>query len=182
MIVLTDADEVLENLGEVWVELLNETYGTHVSFGDIREWDMCSAFPGLTRGQVYGMEMDERIYGRMKPKDGAAECLQKIISKGHELYVVTDTPYQILKPKMDNVLFKYYPFLTWKNFIITSNKKLIRGDVLIDDGLHNLVGAPYKKILMSAPYNLDFDAEKNGMIRVDNWKEVETALESLGIL
>ena len=182
MIVLTDADEVLENLSEVWIGLLNETYGTQVKIEDVLDWDMCKAFPTLTREQVYGMEFNEEIYERLRPLDGAAECLQKILAKGHELYVVTDTPYQILKPKMEKVLLKYFPFLTWKNFIITSNKKLIAGDVLIDDGLHNLIGAPYKKILKTAPWNKDFDAEANGMIRVKDWKEIEEALIKLNVL
>lgn len=139
MIVLTDADEVLENLSEVWVGLLNETYGTQVKIEDVLDWDMCKAFPTLT-------------------------------------------PYQILKSKMDKVLLKYFPFLTWKNFIITSNKKLIAGDVLIDDGVHNLIGAPYKKILKTAPWNKDFDAEANEMIRVKDWKEIEEALIKLNVL
>lgn len=79
MIILTDADGVLENLTHVWVELLNETYGRDVKYDDIREWDMCKAFPGLTREQVYGMELEDEIYNRMRPIEGAAEVLKKVI-------------------------------------------------------------------------------------------------------
>ena len=34
--------------------------------------------------------------------------------------------------------------LTWDQVIVTSRKQLIRGDVLIDDGIHNLEGGQYK--------------------------------------
>jgi hypothetical protein len=43
---------------------------------------------------------------------------------------------------------------------------MIRGDVLIDDGIHNLEGGDYKKILFTAAHNRNYDAEANGMIRV----------------
>ena len=48
---------------------------------------------------------------------------------------------------------------------------LIKGDVLIDDGFHYLEGGSYFKILIDAPYNQDYDAEKNGMVRVSTLKE-----------
>ena len=83
---------------------------------------------------------------------------------------------------MDKVIFKYYPFLTWKNIIVTSNKKIIKGDVLIDDGIHNLEGADYEKILVSAPYNEYYDAEGNGMHRVHSWNEIENVLVKMGVL
>ena len=51
MIILTDADGVLEDLTQVWIELLNETYGRNVKYEDVVEWDMCKAYPGLTREQ-----------------------------------------------------------------------------------------------------------------------------------
>lgn len=63
--------------------------------------------------------------------------------------------------------------------IITANKQMIRGDVLIDDGVHNLEGGSYKKILMTAPHNRNYDAEANGMIRVSNWTEIEKSIFDL---
>ena len=63
--------------------------------------------------------------------------------------------------------------------IITSRKQLIRGDVLIDDGIHNLEGGDYAKILVTAPHNIDYDAEANGMIRVKDWDEILSAVEML---
>ena len=56
---------------------------------------------------------------------------------------------------------------------------MIRGDVLIDDGLHNLIGGDYRKILFDSPHNRSFDAEGNGMIRVHNWDEAEQAIAAI---
>ncbi|MBO5639771.1 MAG: hypothetical protein J5916_07690 [Oscillospiraceae bacterium] len=63
--------------------------------------------------------------------------------------------------------------------IITSRKQLIRGDVLIDDGIHNLEGGAYIKILMTAPHNRNYDAEANGMIRAHHWAEIEEIIRRL---
>lgn len=179
MIILIDADGVLENLTHAWVEYLNRRYGTSVCYEDITDWDMTKAFPTLSREQVYGAELDEELYSLLRPLNGAPEYVKKLIDDGNEVYVVTSTPYQVIKVKYEQVMAKYYPFLSWKNFIITSNKQLIRGDVLIDDGIHNLVGGEYAKILVSTPYNEAFDAEGSGMIRAHDWAEIYDAVKSL---
>jgi 5'(3')-deoxyribonucleotidase len=44
--------------------------------------------------------------------------------------------------------------------------------VLIDDGIHNLEGGSYRKILFTAPHNRSYDAEANDMIRVHGWDDV----------
>ena len=80
---------------------------------------------------------------------------------------------------MRDVLFRYFPFLSWSQVIITSRKQLIRGDVLIDDGIHNLEGGAYRKILVTAPYNRYYDAEANGMIRVHNWDEIVRIIDEM---
>ena len=51
--------------------------------------------------------------------------------------------------------------------------------MLIDDGIHNLEGGEYIKILMTAPHNRSYDAEGNGMIRVNSWKEIEKVIDGL---
>lgn len=62
---------------------------------------------------------------------------------------------------------------------ITSHKQLVKGDVLIDDGTHNLEGGNYFKILMTAQHNKKYDAEANGMLRVETWAEVYSAITLL---
>lgn len=172
MVILVDADGVLEDLSQKWVVYLNEKYGTSVRYEDLTEWDMTAAFPGLTREQVYGIDLDEEFYSRLEPIPGAPEAVRRMMEDGHRVFVVTTTPYQAVKAKLERAIFRYYPFLTWKNIIITADKHLIRGDVLIDDGVHNLLGGDYRKILVTAPYNAGFDAEANGMIRVGSWEEI----------
>lgn len=179
MKILIDADDVLEDLTQKWITYLNKKYGTNARYEEDYDWDLTKIFPELTREQVYDAELDEELWDRIEPLPGAVENVEKLLRDGHEIYIVTDTPYQIVKTKFEKVIFKYYPFLTWKNCIITSNKKMVKGDVLIDDGIHNLIGAEYGKILVSAPYNEAFDAEGNGMIRAHSWDEIYEVISDM---
>lgn len=171
MIVLVDMDDVLEHLVVGWCEYLNSHYGTNVKMEDINDWNIKLAFPTLTREQIFSAEYDDSLWDLTPPVEGADEALRKILADGHEVYVTTATVYQSLKAKMEKILFKYYPYIDWSHVIITENKHLVKGDVLIDDGPHNLMGGSYRKILMDRPWNRSFDEKAYGCVRVHNWEE-----------
>ena len=179
MTILVDMDDTIEQLLKAWVQGVNEKYGRSVQYEDIASWDVSAAFPGLTWEQVYAVPMEPGFWKTVEPVPGAAEALQKFMAAGHSVYIVTATPHESVPEKMNDLLFHYFPFLTWNQVIITANKQMIRGDVLIDDGVHNLEGGLYKKILMTAPHNRNYDAEANGMIRVSNWTEIEKIIFDL---
>lgn len=61
--------------------------------------------------------------------------------------------------------------LSWNDVIITADKHIILGDVLIDDGVHNLTGGKYQKILMDAPHNRGIDEKSIPAVRVYNWEQ-----------
>ena len=179
MTILIDMDDTIEQLLQAWVERCNKKYGYQTAYEDIHDWNVAKAYPGLTREQVYGITYEPGFWGSVEPIPGAADALLRLMEKGHELFIVTATEYEHLYEKMHDLLFRYFPFLTWNQVIVTSRKQMIRGDVLIDDGPHNLIGGEYIKLLYDAPHNREFDAEGNGMIRVHNWMEIEAVIERL---
>ncbi|MCH5199025.1 MAG: hypothetical protein J1E34_08995 [Oscillospiraceae bacterium] len=179
MTILVDMDDTIEQLLKAWVKGVNDKYARCVSYNDITSWDVSAAFPGLTHKQVYEIPMQTGFWKTVEPIADAPEVLSHLIDAGHKIFIVTATPYQSVFEKMNEVLFKYFPFLSWEQVIIANRKQMIIGDVLIDDGVHNLEGGQYIKILMTAPHNIHYDAEANGMIRVQSWKEIEKVIESL---
>ena len=179
MRILVDMDDVLENFTECWVEYLNARYGTVVSITDITEWDMSHAFPTLSREQIYSAEFEDDFWDGFKPVPGAARVLEKLISEGHEIFIVTATSYQNVKAKMDRALFRFYPFLKWEQVVITSCKQMVKGDVLIDDGPHNLVNGEYGKILFSANHNRSVEADSIGAVRAENWDDVYREIQKM---
>ena len=169
--ILVDMDDTIECLVQAWVEYVNEKYGTDTKSEDVLEWDISVAFPTLSREQVYDVLLEDELYKRIRPMDDAALYLKKLQDEGNEIYIVTNSVYQTIRPKMDEVLFRYFPFIGWDNVILAKNKKMIKGDFLVDDGIHNLLEGDYKKILFTAPHNRSFDAGANGMVRADSWEE-----------
>ena len=81
-------------------------------------------------------------------------------------------------------LMEYLPFINPENYIFTSSKELIRGDIIIDDRLSNLDSDIETKILFPSYHNKDISSEeldKKGIIRAgyewrNGWKEVERIL------
>lgn len=177
--VLVDMDDTMENLLVCWLNKLNEKHGTGIKYSDIYCWDMCKIFPELSKSEIFAPLHDESFWEDIKPIDGSVQYLQQLIKDGHDVYVVTAAHYNTVKPKIEKVLLKYFPFIPWNNVIITSSKQMINGDVLIDDAPHNLVGGTYFKILMDAPHNQGYTAENNGMVRVHNWEEIYRLITQL---
>ncbi len=179
MTILVDMDDTIEYLLKAWVRGANETYGYRVRYEDITDWNVAKAYPGLTREQVYAVPMTPGFWSTVEPIPGAAEALKRLMDAGHRVMIVTATPFDSVAEKIGGYLFRHFPFLSPDQVMITSRKQMIRGDVLIDDGVHNLEGGDYVKILMTAPHNMNYDAEANGMIRVHDWAEAEQALRDI---
>lgn len=171
-VILIDMDDTIENLVQAWIATLNQKFGTNVEFDDITSWDISKFFPTIPFSEVYAPLKDNEFWKTIKPKQDAITYIEKLIRDGHQCYILTTTPYCTINEKMESLLFKHFPYLSWDNVIIAANKQMIRGDYLIDDGVHNLLDGEYKKILMTMPHNRDFDAKSNDMTRVNSWEEI----------
>lgn len=179
MRILVDMDDTIEYLVKAWIHNVNIKYNKTVEYEEVLYWDVSKVYPDLTRDQVYETLTVPGFWKTVEPVPGAADALQKFMREGHEVFIVTSTPYSSIPEKMHDLLFRHFPFLSWEQVIITSKKQLLQGDVLIDDGVHNMIGGKYLKILMTAPHNRDYSAEENGMIRVHNWLEIEHIIDAV---
>lgn len=174
--ILIDMDDTLENLCETWVMFLNERYKTTIQKDEITDWDISRFFPNLSREDIFSPLLEEELWKRVKPLPGAVETVQKLIDEGNKIVVVTASHQDTVSMKLNNVLFKYFPFLSNNDVIVAAQKNLIKGDVLIDDAPHNFAGRNGFGILISAPHNVGFDEKKFGLVRANNWNEVYDAI------
>lgn len=178
--IFVDMDGTIEKLMDVWVKRLNERYNQSVTVDEITEWDVSKAYKNLTLDQVLSViDDDDTVWVEIEPMEGAAEVLQHFIDIGHKVYIVTSTPYKSIKAKMEDLLFRCFPFIDWHHVIITHNKQLLSGDIMIDDALHNLIGGHYMRILYDAPYNRDVDDDKEELIRVHSWAEIKGIVDKI---
>ena len=170
--ILVDMDDTLENLLEEWVKFLNEEHNLRVDINNVTNWDMSKTFTMLSRQEIYAPLFNKSLWERVKPLPGAVQYVNRLIKDGHRVVIVTASHQDTVSIKLNDVLFKYFPFFTYKDVIITSQKQLINGDILIDDAPHNLEGGKYKGILMTAPHNKSYKAEEHGLVRVNDWEEI----------
>lgn len=171
-ILLIDVDDTIEDLLSAWLKSLNDKYGTNVCNDEITDWNITKFFPTLTMEQVFEPLHCDEFWGTVKPKPDAVEYMKKLFDEGYEIYLCTSTDYRNIRAKYEFIIKKYFPYIEWNHVIVAYRKQMIKADYLIDDGVHNLENGNFIKILMSAPHNRTYDAELNGMIRVNNWKEI----------
>ena len=180
--ILIDMDDTIENLCEAWVNYLNEIHKTNVSLVDIKEWDITKAFPMLSYSEIFNPLTDERLWERVTPLPGAVDNIRRLKEDGHKIVIVTTSHPDTVSMKLNKVLFKYFPYFTYNDVIITSQKQLVHGDILIDDAPHNLEGGNYVKLLFDASHNKSYDTEKHSVIRVHNWEEIYYAVNHIACL
>lgn len=165
-----DMDDTIEDLCEAWIAWLNNKYECHVNPKDIITWEIPPYFPELTEKEVYAPLYDEEFWKTVKPKTDAMKYLKMLHDEGYTILICTCTHYASLAPKMENLLFKYFPFLDWRDIITIKHKQYLKLDVLIDDYHENLINADYFGILYDTPHNRDFKEDGKSIVRVFNWE------------
>lgn len=180
--ILIDLDDVLNNLCQAWIDWLNKKYKTDVKYEDIVTWDMGIAFPKLTPEQIYEPFKSDKFWKTVTPRFDAIKYVNMLFNEGYNIYLCTSTYYKNIVPKYEFIIMKYFPYIDWSHVIIAANKQMIRADVLIDDGIHNLEGGSYAKILMTASHNKNYDTVSHNMYRADNWEQAYDIIHTLGEL
>lgn len=89
------------------------------------------------------------------------------MNKRYELFIVsaaTEFP-NSLKEKFD-WLEEHFPFLNWQQVVLCGTKKIMHGDIMIDDHARHLTHFNGKAYLFSAPHNLN----ENHFERIKDWQ------------
>ena len=169
--ILCDADDTIINLLPRWLAEVNQMYGKTVCKEDIQSWDITKAYPGLTADEVLNPLYRADFWDTVTPIKGSGYYLERLIKDGHNLSIVTASNLETSGAKTAKLL-KLFPFLGREQIIFTQNKQAVPGDILIDDGVHNLIGGSYRKILFHQPGNAAFHEKEYGISRVYSWEEI----------
>lgn len=171
--IVSDIDDTIECLLDAWCDWLDKEYGLNVQPHQVKDWGMDLAFPTLSDEQIYEPLNLEEFWETVKPRKDAMIYLEKLYNEGYNIYLCTSTHYKNVAMKYEIIIKRYFPYVDWDHVIIAKDKHMIKCDYIIDDGVHNLIDCKNCiKILMTAPYNESFDAEKNCIHRVDNWAQI----------
>lgn len=178
--ILVDQDEVLAAWNATFQRHIVE-HSPHIEFPFLKDnvnWDLTAGLDEEGIRAVNETMAKAGLYADMDIVPGAPEALNEMLDNGYEVFVVT-SPY-ITNPtcasdKLDWLEKNIGP--GWaKRAILTSDKTLIRGDILIDDkpNIEGVMKPVWEHILFTQSYNL---AHTNGRRRLDSWADWRSVVE-----
>lgn len=115
------------------------------------------------------------FYAELTPIDGWIDAMRAIKAEGHEVFIVTSpwlTNPTCAQDKLDWVA-KHLGEGWRERVIITKDKTLVQGDILVDDKpeIHGVADPTWEHVLFDQPYNQGLPQR-----RLMNWSEWRTLL------
>lgn len=168
--ILVDVDDVCLDMVPEWLRRYNNDYGDTLTADALLTWDVSSSTKAGKAFYRY-LHMGD-FYDYVHPRDGARPAIDTLRQMGHHVYFVSScVSFDAAQQKL-NCLCRW-GFLTDRNdFIATSLKHLVRGDVLIDDNAANIMDYPGVGLLIDRPWNRHTNvgtARLSGMGDVPEW-------------
>lgn len=201
MRILVDQDEVLckwvdrillwynidkrkeaQDRGEQWED---------VQISDISCWDMKTNLGPASEVYIRSYMRYPNFYADLEPIPGAISGMEKLLAN-HDVLVTTAVPKcaGLAYEGKKEWLRKHIPSFPLNNLCGISRKDILDGDILFDDGLHNII--PFWKkgkdvVVMDRPWNRNFPEEKEMKLsgrffRVSTWEEFVRLVEALEVV
>lgn len=160
-----DIDGVLANTQKEIINRYNSEYGLNYTVENITCWDLSKVQkPGTDMSKYF---TEPGFFASLEPIEGAQEVVKILSDIGDELFVATASPVEGLS---DKVLWiqKHYPEIPVENICLITRKDMLWGDVILDDGIHNLVASKFSyPIVFNQPWNREGGED---LIRAYSWQ------------
>jgi len=167
---LFDLDDVLADFLTALLREYNERYHDRLTLDGVTEWDLSRAVKPECGRKVYDLFQKPGLFRHLAPKPHAPEVLQRLVNRGFEIVIVSDSPpghaycdylqdpTRVSNPTDDKRkwLREHLPMVDVHNLVITGQKWRVAGDLLIDDKpqtCETFAARGRRCILMDQPYN-----------------------------
>lgn len=164
-------DDVLADATGQFINYYEKEFGVRIERSVLNNKEEGEGFPdnhSVLRQFPYRVN----FFRDMEPNANSQEVMEKLNRK-YEVFIVSAAmgfP-QSLPEKLE-WLAKYFPFLTWKQFVFCGSKAVVYGDYMIDDLPHNLERFNGEKYIFTAPHNMHLKQFN----RFHDWKDIESRL------
>lgn len=173
-IVLLDMDSTVYDLLNPTLAYVNRRYGKTLTPADIKEWNWDKAYDV----DPFTFWNKQGTYKNLKPFPGVVDAAKVVHDWGIRQVFLSSANFKYATEKF-NAVDRDFPFISSKNTLLTGgNKDLIKGDILVDDGPHNLEkfdGYTVLADMYGAPYCRYAWADQIMM----DWKEYPGIIKSL---
>ena len=165
--IIIDMDEVIADPMGDMIEWYRKEYGLEIDFDKMLVGSWLVGFPEQHQQLIRERLKAPGFFRHLPVMPDSIEVLREL-NKRYEVFIVSaamEFP-NSLRDKYD-WLMEHFPFFSWKQLTLCGDKRLIRGDHMIDDHIWNLEHFNGKKYLYSSAHNLAITEYK----RINNWAE-----------
>lgn len=174
MRVLVDMDGVIADWGHAYGESLDRYGAEGAGIPRHAEQRSFNLNEGRTEDEkviIAAVMAEEGFYQRLRPIPGAKTALKAMAKAGHDVRICTSPWVSNPTCASDklNWVAKHYGSHWAQRVIITTDKTLVHGDVLIDDK-PNITGSTtptWEHVLFTQPYNVGITDRR----RLDRWAD-----------
>ena len=178
MIVLVDMDGTIADLEGRFVEQYNALYPEY-PVGPRTEWDLASDVSPERRESVWAILSKDGFFAGLDPLPGAVDAFRAMHAEGHDVVLCT-SPYvesRWCESEKRHWAEQHLGVEAGRSMVITKDKTLVRGDVLIDDKpvIAGRLSPAWRHVLVDQAWNRHV-----GLPRIardwSDWREVLAGL------
>jgi 5'(3')-deoxyribonucleotidase len=170
-----DLDGVVVDSPQQVVNFVNERLRLNLCMDDFKTYSMEDALPDQYKWIIDTAFKSADMWKKVGLIDGAYDTIKKLWEEGYEIYFITASLPENLRKKINHLSRNLHFFpkdYVWQHTINTQCKQIIKLDVLVDDGLFNLLGdREYVSICVDMPYNQTSEYIPN-FYRAYNWDDI----------
>jgi 5'-nucleotidase len=176
LIVLVDQDGVLADFEKAFHDQFLRTFPSIPSIpANEREQfyvssDYLKRYPNINKNLLFGISRKKGFFLNLPPIKGAINAVQEMVEMGIDVRICTTpiTDYDHCVVEKYQWVEKHLGKEFTSRLILTRDKTLIFGDVLIDDrpSIQGILTPQWKHILFDAPYNQHVKS-----VRLNDWRQ-----------
>lgn len=178
MRVLVDMDGVIADWGRAYGESL-DTFGADAAdiprHADQRSFNLNEGRTDRERAIIAAVMIEPGFYARLDPIDGAKQALNQMVEDGHDVRIVTSPWVSNPTCASDklNWIVRYYGSHWGSRVVITTDKTLVQGDILIDDKpeVTGVAVPTWEHVLFDQPYNRDV-SDRRRLVDWGGWRDL----------
>lgn len=181
MIIAVDIDAVCADLAPAWLAAYNRDYHDSLTPEQLKDWGIVEFVKPECGAKIFYYLDNPSFYDRVEAIEGAREYINALRMDGHRIIFVTSSPPSTYGRKFQWLVdkgFIEHDVDGLESYFEARDKSMIRADILLDDGYHNVETFPGVGELFNQPWNLKYDHPH----RVESWREFYAGVMSCRFL